>query len=82
MPALTDKKLFVYFSPESAVQSPSYGGIPFPVNATNYTAVRYPVETLEAISPSKMKAMRNLSYGSIVDSLGGGVEFEVEVEPA
>lgn len=79
VPALTGKTFFVYFSPESGVNGTSYT-IAFPNNVTNYTAIGYPVETLRAVSPSKLRALRNLSYGQVAETLGSSTRFQLEVD--
>lgn len=80
LPALRSKIFFVYFSPESGINSSNYGTIPFPQNATNYTATKYPAETLRMLSPSKLVALKNLTYSQILETLGGNTRFRIEVE--
>jgi hypothetical protein len=72
------KKFFIYFSPDKQIQPENYT-IEFPVNASNYTAVAYPEERFDAISVSKMKALRNLIYADVARTLGLAYKFNVEV---
>lgn len=80
VPALTSKIFFVYFSPEADINATGNFVVPFPVNATDYTATVYPSENFQMVSPSKMRAARNLSYSQVVEILGGDVAFELEVD--
>ncbi len=72
------KKFFIYFSPDKQIQPTNYT-IEFPVNASNYTAVVYPEERFDAVSVSKMKALRNLTYADVARTLGLIYKFNVEV---
>lgn len=81
LPALRAKTFYVYFSPEPNINSTSSTyTIAFPQNASNYTAIVYPADKMKMISPSKVRALRNLSYSEIVDTLGGSTTFELEVD--
>lgn len=80
IPALTSKIFFVYYSPESGINGTNTLAVPFPANQTNYSAVVYPSDELKMISPSKMRALRNLSYPQVAEVLGGDVAFELEVD--
>lgn len=80
IPALTSKTFFVYFSPESGINLTNYGTVAFPANVTNYTAIVYPAEKLSMVSPSKLRALRNLTYTQVAETLGSNTRFEVEVD--
>ena len=87
LPAQMPRTFHVYFSPETGINSTSYGTIAFTImtnrttqNVTNYTVAQYPTETVKMISPSKLRALRNLTYSQIAQSLGGGIRFELEVD--
>jgi len=82
MPALSARPMFIYFSPESGINgsNSTYGVIPFPRNVSNYTATIYPIETLKTISPSKLRALRNLTYSQIALTLGSNTRFQLEVD--
>lgn len=80
IPALTSKRFFIYFSPESNINVTNSTTIWWPVNATNYTTIVYPPENLKMVSPSKLRALRNLTYSQVAEILGGDVSFELEVD--
>lgn len=82
VPANVPKTLFVYFSPEANINLTNYGTVAFPIltNGTNYTAKAYPRETFRSLSPSKLRALRSLPFDQVVETLGTGTRFEVEVD--
>lgn len=87
LPAWTPRTFHVYFSPETGINSTNYGTVGFTImtnlttaNVTNYTVIQYPTEKVKIISPSKVRALRNLTYAQIAQSLGGGIRFELEVD--
>lgn len=88
LPALRPVRLFVYYSPEAGVNATAYGSIAFPTytnwlgNSSNYTVLKYPVETLKMVSVSKVRALKNLTYSQIAQTLGGSTEFLLEVDDA
>ncbi len=71
------KKFFIYFSPDKQIESLN-GSLEFPMSA-NYTAVVQPEEKFTAISVSKIKALRNLTYDEVARTLGLIYKFNVEV---
>ena len=82
IPALTAKAFFIFYSPEPGINATNYGDIEFNayLNGTsNYTIINYPTEELTMISPSKVNALRNLTFDEIKATLGG-INFELEVD--
>jgi hypothetical protein len=69
---------FLYFSSQKNVQPPNYF-LEFPVSVNNYTFQTFPAQELQAISVDKLKALRNLSYEEILQTIPKGYEFRVEV---
>jgi hypothetical protein len=80
LPAATPKTFFIYFSPEGGVNSTNTTTVSFPANQTNYSATVYPPENFRMVSPSKVRALRNLTYSQVAEVLGGDVSFELEVD--
>jgi hypothetical protein len=76
--AYQSKFFYVYFSPEKNVTAANYPPFVFP-NETNYTFQTFPVEELQTISIDRMKALRNLDYNEVIQSLVKGYNFKVEI---
>jgi hypothetical protein len=72
------KFFFLYFSSEKDVAPPNYF-LDFPVNETNYTFQVFPIQELQAISISKLKGLRNLSYEELLQTIPKGYNFRVEI---
>ena len=72
------KMLYIYFSPDSSINPADYE-VAFPINASNYTAQTYPVETLSALSVSKLEALRKLDYDEVVRTIGTEYKFKIEI---
>ncbi|MEM5773138.1 MAG: hypothetical protein QXL86_02835 [Candidatus Aenigmatarchaeota archaeon] len=73
------KFFFLYFSSEESVLAESYS-IEFPSNEYNYTFNTFPVQEIQMISVDKIKALRNLNYGSLLQTIPKDYSFRVEVE--
>jgi len=69
---------FLYFSSQKSVEAPNYS-LDFPVNETNYSFQTFPIQELQAISVDKLKALRNLSYEEVLQTIPKGYEFRVEI---
>lgn len=82
VPASDPKILFVYFSHDESVSDPGYAAVQFPSfpNGTNHTVLVYPTDELDMVSPTKLDALRNLSYSQVASTLGGDTVFRLEVE--
>lgn len=77
VPANQNKTFFVYYSDDKNVTGSNYT-LDF-TGAYNITALKYPVEKLTAISVAKMRALRNLTYSEVVQSVGSGYDFDIEI---
>jgi len=71
------KTFFVYYSDDKNVTGSNYT-LDF-TGAYNLTVLKYPVEKLTAISVAKMKAMKELTYSEMVQSVGSGYDFNIEI---
>ncbi|MBI4894665.1 MAG: hypothetical protein HY833_02940 [Candidatus Aenigmarchaeota archaeon] len=84
--ALRPTRFSVYYSSEPGVNATSYGTIPYPrytnwtSNMTNFTVVKYPVEGLKMVSMTKVRALRNLTYSQVAQTLGSNTRFQLEVD--
>jgi hypothetical protein len=69
-----------------ALRPTNYGGIPYPTytnwtsNMTNFTVVKYPIEALKMVSVTKVRALRNLTYSQVAQTLGSNTRFQLEVD--
>ena len=72
------KVIFVYFSPQKTISSSSYN-LPFQ-EAENVSFQVFPQQTFRALSVEKLQALRKLEYEDLVEMLGMGYKFRVEVE--
>jgi hypothetical protein len=72
------KTFFVYYSDDKNVTGSNYT-MSF-TGAYNLTVLKYPLEKLTVVSVAKIRAMRNLTYSEIVQSVGSYYDFNVEIE--
>ena len=82
IPALTAKTFVVFYSAEPNINQTDYGNIefnPYWNGTSNYTVIQYPTDELTQISPSKVSALRNLTFSQIQDSVGGS-NFKIEID--
>ncbi len=70
---------FVYFSGDKNVNATNYTQIAFPPSAINADIKVFPTETLPTLSWSKIRTLRNLVYDRILETLGRGQEFRIEI---
>lgn len=77
--AYEEKYVFVYFSPDRTILPANYS-LAYPINLTNITAYAYPEEKFTMVSPSKLAALRSLSYEEVLRTVGRDYKFRVEVE--
>jgi len=75
--AYQTKFFFVYFSPEKNVTAATYSVI-FP-NEINYIFQTFPVKEMQTISIDRFKALRNLIYDEVVQTIPKGYKFKVEI---
>lgn len=80
--SLTPYTFFVYYSPEAGINATGYGNIVFPSYNTpnNLNITYYPTESLRMVSPSKLRALRNLTYSQVAQTLGSNTRFQLEVD--
>jgi hypothetical protein len=72
------KIFFVYFSPDKSINTSVYS-LGFPTGVENLTVQVLPEEKLSTISISKLKALRNLSYDEVIQTLGTEYSFNLEI---
>lgn len=84
--ALRPTRFSVYYSSEYGINATNYGVISYPKytnwtsNMTNFTVVKYPVEALKMVSVTKVRALKNLTYSQVAQTLGSNTRFQVEVD--
>ena len=71
------KFFFLYFSSEKSVEAIEY--LDFPLGENNYTFQTFPIQELQILSLDKLKALRNLSYEEVLQTIPIGYEFRVEI---
>jgi len=72
------KTFYLYFSDSNNITQPTYS-LDFPVNVTNITVNVYPEDILSMISPAKLYALRKYSVDNVMKSLGGSLNFNLEI---
>jgi hypothetical protein len=74
---------FLYFSADDDINQTAYPTISFPpviANVSrNVSAIVYPTETFKSISPGKLRALRRLPYRDVLQIIGLGSDFKLEV---
>jgi hypothetical protein len=71
------KFFFLYFSSERNVSAATYS-VAFD-NTSGYTFQTFPVKEMQMISVDRFKALRNLNYDEVVQTISKGYKFKVEV---
>jgi len=69
---------FLYFSSQKSIEAPNYS-LDFPLVEINYSFQTFPVQELQMIAVDKLKALRNLSYEEVLQTVPKGYEFGVEI---
>lgn len=73
------QNFFLYYSNDREINSTFYPTIAFPSNMRNISVTVFPTETFAAISVSKLRALRQLTYSDILQTLGLDSHFKIEV---
>ena len=72
------KFFFLYYSPETSVAL-SNSTTDYNTATPNIVATLFPEEKLQTISIDRLKTLRNLTYDQVVQILGEGTNFNIEV---
>ena len=69
---------YLYFSPEQFIVA-SNSSLEFNSTTPNIVMTVYPEEKLQTISVDRLKALRNLTYDQVIQTLGGNKNILVEI---